>query len=135
MRELKFRAWNKKYKFFKFFTLVEMFRWVGIEYNIPENIPSRSYFDDQEEDLVFSQFTGLKDKNGKEIYEGDLIKFHETDTKKERLGFVSYLVNEFAGCQFSCLRFKDDVIGFVFSAEENFEIIGNIYENPGLLNA
>jgi hypothetical protein len=77
--------------------------------------------------VIFMQFTGLTDKNGKSIYEGDYIK-SGYDTTLE-----VYWSNKFA--QF---RFKERGHGnqeCLFWDLEQFEVIGNIYENPELMEA
>lgn len=70
------------------------------------------------------QFTGLKDKNGKEIYEGDIAKESGGDIRKieyKRGGFFNQSI-------------KHDWNYPLFMCPEiTFEIIGNIYENPELL--
>ena len=70
------------------------------------------------------QFTGLLDKNGKEIYEGDIFRFDHPDSINE----VSYSIGGgFAGFDFSPAFTDGDKL-------TNIEIIGNIHDNPELIN-
>jgi uncharacterized phage protein (TIGR01671 family) len=85
------------------------------------------------------QFTGVKDRNGKDIYEGDIL-FVEYDNDS-----VSFMGNVIWGCyddgeyvsNVECWVCKDDPIsdngGLWGSPKHTYEIIGNIYENPELL--
>lgn len=74
------------------------------------------------EDVVLMQSTGLKDKNGVEIFEGDIVRFFDS------LYTVFYDIKE------GCYRLKphDDiwVVDYMcnFSSEESFEVVSNIYE-------
>ena len=74
------------------------------------------------EDVVLMQSTGLKDKNGVEIFEGDIVRFFDS------LYTVFYDIKE------GCYRLKphDDrwVVDYMcnFSSEESFEVVNNIYE-------
>jgi len=71
---------------------------------------------------VIMQFTGLLDKNGKEIYEGDMVK-----TKRNAVYAV-----EWTSFEDSTMGYGEGV-GFNIHEDDNCEVIGNIYENPNLL--
>lgn len=82
------------------------------------------------------QYTGLTDKNGMEIYEGDVIKAVALANDHYQRGATEVLtVREFAGN--FCLCFKGHESGvpiFPFNVTSALEIIGNIHENPELIN-
>ena len=72
------------------------------------------------------QFTGLLDKNGKEIYEGDVVRCRDTYCEvQEFTGVV-----DFADASF---RIRDDAFTHYRWQDYEVEVIGNIYENPELL--
>lgn len=90
------------------------------------------------DDVILMQSTGFKDKNGKEIFEGDIVNcgylfngspFDELDEYEEEKGVVNLL-----NCGFS-IKFKNDTNLFidVIKSCEDIEVIGNIYENEELL--
>ena len=85
---------------------------------------------------VLMQFTGLTDKNGKEIYEGDILSVENPDGYKDLLCLVEYDSNV-GGYEYTPKsgygEFETSTIGWAMGMEFEFEIIGNIYENPELL--
>ena len=81
-------------------------------------------------DFILMQSTGLKDKNGKEIYEGDIVRFALTD------GF-NYVTNEDGVVTYKLGAFYvvNGLAEYLISDinTNKFEVIGNIYQNPELL--
>jgi len=112
MRELKFRAWDKERKQFNTFELDNDAGFYNIFYRAEKSKYAKK-------DSDWMQYTNLKDKNGKEIYEGDIIK--EIDHN---------LTIEWINNGFWC---KGGDGSNIMPSEECREIIGNIYENPELL--
>jgi len=82
-------------------------------------------------DCVLMQYTGLKDKNGKEIYEGDIV--HVTDffhgDAKVYKGVVKFVGGYY---QIEGQDIRNAPLGWIISSDD-LEVIGNIYENPELL--
>jgi uncharacterized phage protein (TIGR01671 family) len=77
--------------------------------------------------LLRDEFTGLIDKNSKEIYEGDILRLFD-DIIKETINVECFYWQEF--CQFA---FKNTNVDLNFLTKDEIEVIGNIYENPELL--
>ena len=118
----KFRAWLKKEQ--KMDNEIDHISWLEDElYCIGDGITYMVLA----EDLVLMQSTGLKDKNGKEIFEGDIVKMAKDVYSKlthyevvRHRGGAYRLESKQHGCEL-WLRHTD------------CEIVGNIYENPELL--
>lgn len=100
-----------------------------------ENIEPLPY-DHISNGLVFMKSTGLKDKNGKFIYEGDIIKgyFNDSDSGGTYFRIMTVVYEE----KLAAFGFKDsknycEFLTTVDFEQQDYEIIGNIYENPELL--
>ena len=124
MREIKFRAWDKARK-----------RWTN--YSIADDLP-RFYdkhtgcwkTDREGERFILCQYTGLKNFNGKEIYEGDIVR---------AVGFSNWIgVAKYSDKNqafvFECTdkNYRGNIV-FMSQFDQGFKILGNIYENPELL--
>lgn len=132
MREVKFRAWDKEhYKMHQ----VEEIDFIGEELKLCDAYDIEEYM--HWSFLELMQYTGLKDTNGKEIYEGDIIRsrYPAYNDEPER-DYIYYVGFEMGGYY---LKTKGSSfshgLGYEITKAMNpkIEVIGNIYENPELM--
>lgn len=142
MREIKFRAWDKLNK--------EMINIESINFQerrVYRNDVSYRNFNDTE----LMQYTGLRDMKGKEIYVGDVVKLIYTgiEISTDRLEVLKRFVGiiKYENGIFKIVRTEKSVIEskyfeieqkkvseiFIYSKIYDLEVVGNIYENPELL--
>ncbi len=127
----KFRAWDKKTK--EYFHISELWN-SGTN---PECFNFDGWTDNfgnkgRLKDIVIEQFTGLKDANGKEIYEGDLVRMQQPGFHERACYEVKYFVQDV--CIFQLVKVTDG--STLFESPSNghdVEIIGNVHTNPELL--
>lgn len=130
-REIKFRAWDEKLKmmttpFIDFLIFEE-------SENFKKGQVLHQHFEDEEFiPIEIMQFTGLKDKNGNEIYEEDIIEFKHPFKGRYHKGIV-----EMIDWRWTLRNFYQshlDIPNEPFcEGTEYIEVIGNIYQNPELL--
>ncbi|WP_458732390.1 YopX family protein [Bacillus subtilis] len=150
MREIKFRAYHTEKRDGQEFP--RMMDWDEILNNDEEELAC--YFRNEFSNVSpLMQYTGMKDKNGREIYEGDILRVWEEDEHVPNHdsgggiidfdiieGFSQLGVVDFKGSWFTYETKKHQKgrevnIFAPLDFTNNFEIIGNIYENPELLEA
>ncbi|MCT0476977.1 YopX family protein [Lactococcus cremoris] len=86
-----------------------------------------------DEDVEFMQSTGLKDKNGTEIYEGDILQLHAIFlAPDDKIGYLEYSPKYGYSIIFEGNRLYRQEY-WASTNKLNYEVIGNIYENPELL--
>jgi len=120
MREIKFRVWDSIYSTMTY-----------------GNIDVRAYLDRNgisRNSYILNQFTGLKDKNGKEIYEGDIVSFIVSDENRHTFDMIGEV--DFEEFEYVVYTNEDKwpCVSFHVIELKNLEIIGNVYQNPELLN-
>ena len=132
-REIKFRAWDKVEKAFVVpldFCITGMGQLLLTKSN--ELISFGEFKEIADDRYLVMQYTGLKDKSGREIYEGDIIKFiYKYRILNAEVYFCEILYEWRLKKQF--LIGEKITMPFSLLIESDFEIIGNIYENPELL--
>ena len=143
MREIKFRAWDSEAGEYSFSTTPEsnFYAWAFDEgelryWSLDEKIQTMEDPDPIElrELDAIEQFTGLLDKRGVEIYEGDILQWYCQTTKEYWIGSVVWLEHAVAyGFNHKHLTWRFDSTDYVGKSFE-FEVIGNVHENKDLLN-
>lgn len=144
----RYRAWDKEFK-----EMVQVDALIFDEQIIKATYKNGNIVKDDLKNYVLMQSTGLKDKNGKEIFEGDVLKFNDAwedychegyvDGEIEGVNYVE-IQSESTGFIFCKTKYPDSSL-FYYANEEHltfqeiltdidfeFEIVGNVYTNPEL---
>jgi len=142
-REIKFRAWHKENKQMVCpDNILIDGDWIRIDFEdnaYPDG--SASWYMDNEDGNEIMQYTGLKDKNGEEIYEGDIVKWDDRSNGKYWRVAIVKINPDIQFETFHCKTIPNSESthtyhygSFIYTDTENhLEVIGNIYENPKLL--
>ena len=124
MREIKFRAWEK---------------WDGEPAKMVYfDICSSKTIEELATNAIIMQYTGLKDINGREIYEGDIVIWGHIEGWYKEVPVRIAIVEFNPDIQFNCINLKRTFLFGQFAYQDThnaLEVIGNIYENPELLAA
>ncbi|QDX92044.1 hypothetical protein EEL30_06485 [Brevibacillus laterosporus] len=121
MREIKFRAWDKEDEYMNGWELIK----IDVEYSLMQFLEMDRF--------EIMQYTGLHDKNGKEIYEGDFVRvliqggFSQHFIDQEVVTSVMYIPSKANYKPFDqCRIWMED------GKLPKVEVIGNIYQNPAM---
>ncbi|WP_122639859.1 YopX family protein [Romboutsia sp. Marseille-P6047] len=135
MRKIKFRAYSKSFNIMFDYDMLQIATAEMVDIcneklkvKVPEstNIQMGLFLPTEDEDLVLMQYTGLKDKNGKEIYEGDILDYGT-------YGKFEVLYNK-GSFKIRKLKFENGNVHFLEECSfDDIKVIGNIYENSELL--
>ena len=122
MRELKFRAWIKNYNCYADVLGFEQDR-LFVQFQSGERAQHRLYV--PIEDCVLEQYTGLKDKNGKEIYENDIVSVRNKNRKNEYdIGVVEFGKAAFR-CPFLLGKYRSGQVEVIGNVHENYDLLGD----------
>ena len=135
-REIKFRAYDKEDEEMRYFDDENYLYHYPFILRLEQVFKKDSNYDDYEDfeykdvtdKIELMQYTGLHDKNGKEIYEGDIVRII-VNNNVEKICKVEFK-NGIFGVMFSKNK---ELTAFPHFCNTTFEVIGNEYDNPELL--
>jgi uncharacterized phage protein (TIGR01671 family) len=130
-RQIKFRAWDKNNKCWA--NLNELSDWGSASFTAcigfgNNKYPYHTFRIESDDRYIIQEFTGLLDKNGKEIFEGDILQHTKADGTKIIKGYVEFLRGGYR-----VVRKELDTTWPLLGYAKNCEVIGNIFENTNLL--
>ncbi|MCG5104426.1 YopX family protein [Oceanobacillus alkalisoli] len=134
MREIKFRVWDKEEKEFIYFNKFGFWEDGSLMYVQQIDDCEREIeppFFVETNTVSINQFTGLKDSNGKEIYEGDIYAYHITVASVQGVEF-SFEKTSVVEWRDGAFWVNEYLLSEALEGDDNPVIIGNIYENPEL---
>jgi uncharacterized phage protein (TIGR01671 family) len=138
-REMKFRVWDNEYKGWVSYSEYQSLPDDFVLYKDCNPLFELRGRDGNEQRFVVEQYTGLKDKNGREIYEGDIANTIYTDQADKKIGDIVY-ITEVGAYRVRCGQQLLPIVTYrmVGGSPQGLitvanEVIGSIHENPELL--
>ena len=138
-REIKFRAWDDHYKYMNYKVLVGTYgEWENVKddknytacsmWIEPDKVdyecePHWAHFEPYHKDIHLMQYTGLKEKYGVEVYEGDKVMFDYEWTKPDEIGVITWNKDT------ASFQIKGHIPSSSMKHLDRMKVIGNIYEN------
>jgi len=133
MRHLKFRAWDKDIKKMEFVGALD---WDCNKKIVTCNTEENKHYMTEPEQFIIMQYTCLKDKNRKEIYEGDIVRRYSFP-RDHNINQICVVVFKYGCFLFVPLNQEPDSLNHTYRDtvfyESELTVIGNIKENPELL--
>lgn len=138
MRQIKFKVWDTVLKRWNYsieidcYGRLQEYKWNGSAFYAKYKNDYEENYEDVSNRFIICQFTGLLDKNGKEVYEGDVV---ECWGGEQAQGFYEISIKGVVEYSYNAFLIKDSKNCFYdFSKFDcNLKIIGNIYENPNFI--
>lgn len=142
MREIKFRGWDKYYEKLTYFDDEDYEYKPPFVFRLDQVFKKDSNYDDYEDfeynditdKVEIMQYTGLHDKNGKGIYEGDIVRIpNDYELYGTNAGEAYEVYFAYGGFRLKP-KYNSKARGYWLEDDNEIEIIGNIYESKELLN-
>lgn len=127
MREIKFRAWDKTAKQMYQVDELGIGKYDWQQYAKGDKQPKTGKNKFYPSQVEINQNTGLRDKNGVEIYEGDIVMFDYEWTKPTEIGVITWNKDN------ASFQIKGHIPSFSMKHLNQMKVVGNIYENNELL--